>query len=69
MRITFDRRKPRTDDWAVRADGRCFGSLWRAGDEYLVSCSHLERLATLEAAQRAARRQLRAVLQQSNTAA
>ncbi len=69
MKITFDRRKPRIDDWAVRANGIAYGSLWRSGADYLVSCSHLERFATIEAAQRAARRQLKAALQPSKTAA
>lgn len=69
MKITFDRRKPRIDDWAVRADGIAYGSLWRSGTEYLVSCSHLERCATFEAAQRAASRQLKAVLQPSKKTA
>lgn len=66
MKITFDRRKPRADDWAVRADGVTCGSLWRAGAEFLVNCSHLERFATIEAAQQAARRQLKTALHRGN---
>lgn len=69
MKITFDRRRPLIDDWAVRANGIAYGSLWRAGAEYLTNCTHLERFPTMEAAQRAARRQLKAALQASKTAA
>lgn len=68
MRITFDRRRPRIDDWVIRADGIAYGSLWISGEEYLVSCSHLERFQTIKAAQRGARRQLKAALEPSKTA-
>lgn len=69
MKVEFTRRKPRVDDWAVRADGIAYGSLWRSGAEFLVNCTRLERSDTIEAAQRAARRQLKAALQPSKAAA
>ena len=45
MKITFDRRKPRIDDWAVRANGIAYGSLWRSGADYLVIGRAITRAA------------------------
>lgn len=58
IKIEFSQPKPRIEDWRVKLDGRTVGGVWRAGDGYLVSVSRKEQATTLDAAFKAARKQV-----------
>ena len=59
VKIEFFQPKPRIEDWRVKWNGHSVGSVWRAGADYLVSVSRKERAATLDAAFKAARKQVK----------
>lgn len=57
-KIEFIQPKPQIEDWRVKLDGRTVGDVWRNGEGYLVSVSRKERATTLDAAFKAARKQI-----------
>ncbi|MCX7173400.1 MAG: hypothetical protein NT159_05665 [Proteobacteria bacterium] len=60
-KIEFIQPKPRIEDWRVKLNGQSIGSVWRAGAGYFVSVSRNEQAATLDAAFRAARKQVQSL--------
>lgn len=62
MKIVFSQPKPRIEDWRVKLDGNTIGSVWRSGEgRYITNCTRAESAATVEAAFKLARKQVKSI--------
>lgn len=60
-KIEFAQPKPRIEDWRVKLDGRTVGSVWNTGKDYIAEVTCKVRAPTLEAAFKAARKQVKSI--------